>query len=485
DRRRRDRVAGGRVAPWPQRARSGGGVCRGARPHLRRGPAPAPCAAWLVRQRPAHPARGQGGAAGPVRQLRRRGAWRHRVRPLRRRRHRLAGHDHPSRPQLAPPRPPVRDLARPAGPDCAAADRAHGRLQRVVAAQPRSRGAALPCRAAAVAAHLPELAAAAASGPHRVLGMPAARRGAAPPDAPDAARLRPSAALRRSGRGAGKDAPERRCTARRRAAGRRGAMSAQPEAAAPPAAGRWSTPGLPALPAGTTPPAPLSPQPFLPALPAIQASFASTTGIVQLTLSLSILANAVANLAYGPLSDHFGRRPVLLVGLVAFVVGSLGCALAPSIESLIVARIVQSVGGAAGMVLARAIVRDLYDRERSASVIAYLTMTMVVAPMLAPTIGAIMLDVASWRAIFYLVTAIGAALLWPIVVMLAETRPPQARRIGGPLSGAGALLRSPTFLAYALQSSFGNSIFFSFLAGAQYFMIDVLGRSPTEYGLWF
>lgn len=262
-------------------------------------------------------------------------------------------------------------------------------------------------------------------------------------------------------------------------------MSAQPEDAAPPAAGRWSTPGLMALLAGITALAPLSLQIFLPALPAIQASFASTTGIVQLTLSLSILANAVANLAYGPLSDHFGRRPVLLVGLVAFVVGSLGCALAPSIESLIVARIVQSVGGAAGMVLARAIVRDLYDRERSASVIAYLTMTMVVAPMLAPTIGAIMLDVASWRAIFYLVTAIGAALLWPIVVMLAETRPPQARRIGGPLSGAGALLRSPTFLAYALQSSFGISIFFSFLAGAPYFMIDVLGRSPTEYGLWF
>jgi DHA1 family bicyclomycin/chloramphenicol resistance-like MFS transporter len=263
-------------------------------------------------------------------------------------------------------------------------------------------------------------------------------------------------------------------------------MSGQSEGAARNAAERrWSTPALMALLAGIAALAPFSLQIFLPALPAIQASFAVTSGIVQLTLSLSILANAVANLAYGPLSDHFGRRPVLLVGLAAFIAGSLACALAPSIESLIVARIVQSAGGAAGMVLARAIVRDLYGRERSASIIAYLTMAMVVAPMLAPTVGAVLLDVASWRAIFIVVTGVGVALIWPIVVTLAETRPPEARRMGGPLSGAGALLRSGTFLAYALQSTFGISIFFSFIAGAPYFMMDVLGRSATEYGLWF
>ena len=263
-------------------------------------------------------------------------------------------------------------------------------------------------------------------------------------------------------------------------------MPAEPRnAVATRAEHRWSTPALMALLAGITALAPFSLQIFLPALPAIQASFAATTGIVQLTLSLSILANAVAYLAYGPLSDHFGRRPVLLVGLVAFIAGSLACALAPSIELLIVARIVQSVGGAAGMVLARAIVRDLYDRERSASIIAYLTMAMVVAPMLAPTIGAVLLDVASWRAIFFVATGVGVVLIWPIMVTLAETRPPEARRAGSPLSGASALLRSGTFLAYALQSTFGISIFFSFIASAPYFMMDVLGRSATEYGLWF
>jgi DHA1 family bicyclomycin/chloramphenicol resistance-like MFS transporter len=261
-------------------------------------------------------------------------------------------------------------------------------------------------------------------------------------------------------------------------------MTAPPKAIASPSR-RWPTAALMALLAAITALAPFSLQIFLPALPAIQASFAVTPGVVQLALSLSILANALANLAYGPLSDRFGRRPVLLVGLAAFIAGSLACALAQSIELLIGARVVQSIGGAAGMVLARAIVRDLYDRERSASIIAYLTMAMVVAPMLAPTIGAVLLDVASWRAIFVVATGIGVALSWPIVATLAETRAPEARRIGGTFAGASALLRSGQFWSYVLQSTFGISMFFAFIAGAPYFMMSMLGRSATEYGLWF
>jgi DHA1 family bicyclomycin/chloramphenicol resistance-like MFS transporter len=248
---------------------------------------------------------------------------------------------------------------------------------------------------------------------------------------------------------------------------------------------RWSTAALMALLAAITALAPFSLQIFLPALPAIQASFAVAPGVVQLALSLSILANALANLAYGPLSDRFGRRPVLLVGLAAFIAGSLGCALASSIELLIGARVVQSIGGAAGMVLARAIVRDLYDRERSASIIAYLTMAMVVAPMLAPTIGAVLLDVASWRAIFVVATGIGVALTWPIIAMLAETRSPEARRIVSTFAGAGTLLRSGQFWSYVLQSTFGICVFFAFISGAPYFMMNVLRRPATEYGLWF
>ena len=198
---------------------------------------------------------------------------------------------------------------------------------------------------------------------------------------------------------------------------------------------------------------------------------------MQLALSLSILANAVANLAYGPLSDRFGRRPVLLVGLAAFIAGSLACALAPSIELLIGARVVQSIGGAAGMVLARAIVRDLYDRERSASIIAYLTMAMVVAPMLAPTIGAVLLDVASWRAIFVLATGIGVALSWPIVVTLAETRAAGSAPHRRSRSPARAPCCAPASSGpTCCRARLASRMFFAFIAGAPYFMMNVLGR---------
>lgn len=233
--------------------------------------------------------------------------------------------------------------------------------------------------------------------------------------------------------------------------------------------------------------APVSLQIFIPALPAIQSSFDSSAGVTQLVLSLSILANAIATLLYGPLSDRFGRRPVVLIGLVIFVVGSGLCTIAPTISMLIAARIIQSAGAAAGMVLARAIVRDLYDREQAASVIAYLTMAMVVAPMIAPTIGALLIDSLAWPAIFVAMAVIGVLLLWQIWQNLAETH--TGHTTSSLWSGLGRggmqLLRRREFLAYTLQSSFAISTFFAFISGAPYFMIDILGRSATEYGLLF
>jgi DHA1 family bicyclomycin/chloramphenicol resistance-like MFS transporter len=135
-------------------------------------------------------------------------------------------------------------------------------------------------------------------------------------------------------------------------------------------------------------------------------------------------------------------------------------------------------------VIARAIVRDLYDRDQAASMIAYLTMAMVVAPMLAPSVGAILMDLADWRAIFIALTVVGVMLLWSARLRLIETR---GRGAGGRglLIGAGSLLRSAAFTSYVLQSAFSMSTFFAFVAGAPYFMIDVLERSATEYGLWF
>ena len=232
--------------------------------------------------------------------------------------------------------------------------------------------------------------------------------------------------------------------------------------------------------------APVSLQTFIPALPAIQASFDSTTGITQLVLSLSILANAIATLAYGPLSDHYGRRPVVLAGLVIFLIGSVLSTIAPTIGLLIAARIIQSAGAAAGMVLARAIIRDLYDREQAASAIAYLTMAMVAAPMVSPTIGALLIDHIGWRAIFAAMTVLGVFMIALVWRGLMETRPPGlGGGAGSLLRGTATLLRQPAFLAYLLQSAFAISTFFAFISGAPYFMIDIAGRTATEYGLLF
>ncbi len=233
--------------------------------------------------------------------------------------------------------------------------------------------------------------------------------------------------------------------------------------------------------------APVSLQIFLPALPAIQATFAASSAKTQLVLSLSILANAFATLAYGPLSDRFGRRPVMLAGVVIFILGSLLCALAGSLLILIIGRIIQSAGAAAGMVLARAIVRDLYERDAAAQVIAYLTMAMVLGPMLAPTAGALLIDHIGWRAIFAVTLAVGLLTGWLTVVHLVETRPGRAGQAAwsGLIRGGSQLLRMPAFLAYTLQSSFAIATFFAFISGAPYFMIGTLGFSATDYGLCF
>ncbi len=233
---------------------------------------------------------------------------------------------------------------------------------------------------------------------------------------------------------------------------------------------------------------PMSMQIFVPSLPAIQADFGVAAGTAQLVLSLSIFAIAVAMLGYGPLADRYGRRPAMIGGLGLFLLGSALCAFAPTIPLLILGRIVQAAGGAAGMVLTRAMVRDLYDRDESARVIAYLTMAMVVAPMVAPAIGGVLNDYIGWRANFAFVGAVGLVVVVLVLLQLPETRPGSCASVGGGLflfAGFGRLLRSPMFCGYAFQAAFSVSIFFTFIAGAPYVMVRVFDRPATEYGLWF
>lgn len=232
---------------------------------------------------------------------------------------------------------------------------------------------------------------------------------------------------------------------------------------------------------------PFSMQVFLPALPAIQTGYRVSAATAQLVFSLSALAMALATLVYGPVSDRYGRRAALLSGIVVFVIGSAMCALADSIVWLVIGRIVQAAGGVAGMVLGRAIVRDLYDRDRSAQAIAYITMAMVVAPMIAPAVGGVLTDLVGWSSVFLLGGALGVVVLAAVHRGLPETLVPSDRptTLGAMLGDFKLLLSEQAFIGYALQGGFSMAVFFSFLSAAPYVMITMLERPSAEYGMMF
>ncbi|MEM8814578.1 MAG: multidrug effflux MFS transporter [Pseudomonadota bacterium] len=231
---------------------------------------------------------------------------------------------------------------------------------------------------------------------------------------------------------------------------------------------------------------PLAMSSFVPAIPAIQRDFAVTGAIAQLTLTVSILTMAVASLGYGSLADRFGRRPVLLGGITLGVIGSVLCAVGPTIEAVIAGRALQAAGASVGFVLARVIVRDVYGDERSASVLAYVTAAMTLAPMLGPIMGGYLIDSVGWRAVFVSVAVVAACLLAVVAVRLPETRPAAGNGTTAPIgSGYVRVLRNAAYVKFLAYATMSQAAFFGFIAGAPYIMSEILGYPATVYGLYF
>ncbi|SOB77529.1 MFS transporter, DHA1 family, bicyclomycin/chloramphenicol resistance protein [Marinobacter sp. LV10R510-11A] len=233
---------------------------------------------------------------------------------------------------------------------------------------------------------------------------------------------------------------------------------------------------------------PLATDMYLPALPQIGSDFGSGTSQVQLTLSLYLVGFAIAQLVCGPLADRFGRKPIMIGGFVLFAIASIGCALASNIETLILCRFLQALGGSAGPVLGRAAIRDIYTPREAAKIMALLASIMALAPAVAPTLGGLMVAGFGWHSIFLALG--GYALIMAVVVAFGIPEPmrPEYRqplKLCSLLRNYRAIGTDISFLGYTLTNALLFSGLFAFLSGSSFVLIDFLEVPPQKFGLYF
>ncbi|HET6711118.1 multidrug effflux MFS transporter [Amycolatopsis sp.] len=231
---------------------------------------------------------------------------------------------------------------------------------------------------------------------------------------------------------------------------------------------------------------PLSIDMYLPALPRMAADLHAPDSTVQLTLSAFIVGLALGQLVLGPLSDALGRRGPLLAGLVLYVVGSVLCAVSPDAWLLVAARLVQSLGAAAGIVIARATVRDLFEGTAMTKFFSTLMLVSGLAPILAPLIGGQLLNWTSWRGVFVVLTAFGALLLAVVAFFLPEPSPARSPlRLGQVMRTYGRLALDRSFAGYALASGLLFASMFAYISGSSFALQGVYGLSPQAYSVVF
>lgn len=233
---------------------------------------------------------------------------------------------------------------------------------------------------------------------------------------------------------------------------------------------------------------PISTDLYLPSVPSIGRDLGADVAATQLTLSIFLAAFAVAQIPVGPLSDRFGRRPIFLAGIAVYALASVACAFAPSIELLIAARAIQAIGACTGVVLGRAIVRDIYGRDRAARMLAYIGSAMALAPMIGPILGGMVQGALGWRWNFAILTSFGVVTLMLAWIGLAESnlrRDPAALDPGRMAANFRTLLRHRAYLGFALSVAFSYAGLFAFISGSSFVLIDGLGVPAEHFGYFF